>query len=321
MKKVAVLTTGGTIASKHNEEGRLSSGAMTGEELSDVLNLPEDIDIDIYSVLQKPSMHISFSDLDVIRQKIEELFSQDSVSGVVVTHGTDTLEETAYFLDLTIADKRPVVVTGSQRSSEQLGSDAFINLRHAIYSACDAQLHHCGTVVIFNERVFAARYVKKEHASNIQGFNSFGFGYLGIIDNDDLFLYQRPIRTDKLLPIKKEIPEVDIVKCYLDADDKFIKASIKADVQGMILEGVGRGQVSPKMMEAIKEAVNQGIHIVITTAAEEGEVYPTYDYEGSTYDLSQAGVILGKDYDSKKARIKLMSLIRAEKDIKTGFYR
>jgi L-asparaginase len=319
MKRVAVITTGGTIASKHNEEGRLSSGVISGEELSTILNLPEDIDITIYSMLQKPSMHISFSDLDNIRKKIIHLFKNNEADGVVVTHGTDTLEESAYYLDLTIDDPRPVVVTGSQRSPVELGSDAFINLRHAIYSASDTQLRDTGTVVVFNERVFAAKYVKKEHASNIQGFNSFGYGYLGIIDNDQLFLYQKPLRQDKVVPKDSKVPVVEIIKCYLGADDKFIRACIDSKVDGIILEGVGRGQISPDMMEAVKEAIAEGIHIVVTTAAEEGEVYTAYEYSGSAYDLYKAGVILGKDYDSKKARIKLITLLRAGENIKEGF--
>ncbi|SDY86136.1 L-asparaginase [Evansella caseinilytica] len=319
MKRVAIITTGGTIASRQNEAGRLTSGAMTGEELSEKLKLPKDIDIRIFSVLQKPSMHITFEDLDSIRQKIDQLLASGSFAGVVVTHGTDSLEESAYYLDLTVDNSQPIVVTGSQRGPEELGSDAFINLRHAVYSACDDQLTDVGTVVVFNERLFTARYVKKEHASNIQGFNSFGFGYLGIIDNDFLYLYQKPVKREKFEPKIDRIPAVDIVKCYLGADDKQIRACIAANVDGIVLEGVGRGQVSPFMMPAIKEALAKGIHIVITTASEEGEVYTTYDYPGSAYDLFQSGVILGKDYDSKKARIKLMTLIRSGMDVKNGF--
>ena len=314
MKRVAVITTGGTIASKHNAEGRLNSGVMTGEELNDMLGLSDEIDIQIYSMIQKPSMHLTFQDLDEIREKIVYLFEEDLVDGAVVTHGTDSLEESAFYFDLTIDHDKPVVVTGSQRAPEVLGSDSFINLRHAIFSAGDEELRGVGTVVIFNERVFTAKYVKKEHASNLQGFNSFGFGYLGIIDNDKLKMYQKPIKQKKHIPKPKDFPRVEIVKSYLGARDTFIRACIAEKVDGIILEGVGRGQVSPDMMPAIKEAVDKGIHIVITTSSEEGEVYPTYEYLGSAHDLYEAGVILGQDYDSKKARIKLMAILRAEEN-------
>ncbi|WP_235888209.1 asparaginase [Neobacillus paridis] len=305
MKKVVLLTTGGTIASKPNKaSGKLSSGALTGEELAAMCQLPEDIEVIVESVFQKASIHITFDDLLVLKSKVENYFEDESISGIVITHGTDTMEETAYFLDLTISDPRPVVVTGSQRSPEDLGSDVYINLRHAIYTACSTDLHNAGTVVVFNERIFAARYVKKEHASNIQGFNVFGFGYLGIIDNDQVYVYQKPIKRE-YFKVRSSLPQVEIIKCYIGADGKFIKAAREAGVKGIVLEGVGRGQVAPKMMQEIEAAIRAGIKLVITTSAEEGSVYTTYDYEGSAYDLYQKGVILGSDNDSKKARIKL----------------
>lgn len=305
MKKVVLLTTGGTIASKPNKDsGKLASGALTGEELAAMCNLPKDIEVIVESVFQKASIHITFEDLTTLKNKIVDYFKDETVAGVVVTHGTDTMEETAYFLDLTIKDHRPVVVTGSQRSPEDLGSDVYINLRHAIYSACSTDLHEAGAVVVFNERIFAARYVKKEHASNIQGFNAFGFGYLGIIDNDQVHVFQKPIKRE-YYEIQTAIPQVELIKCYIGADGKFIKAARDAGVKGIVLEGVGRGQVAPQMMDEIEMAIKQGIKLVITTSAEEGSVYTTYDYEGSAYDLYKKGVILGSDNDSKKARIKL----------------
>ncbi|MDM5338782.1 asparaginase [Fictibacillus enclensis] len=311
-KKVALITTGGTIASKPNEtSGLLSSGALTGEELADMIELPSDIEVKIFSLFQVPSMHMTFDHLKVLKEAIENLYREDQYDGVVITHGTDSIEETAYFLDLTVADERTVVVTGSQRSPGETGSDSYTNMRHAIYTACDPDLKGSGTVVVFNERIFSARYVKKVHASNLQGFNSFGFGYLGIIDNDKVVPYQKPIGRE-VYPLHKEVPQVDIIKCYIGADGKFIKAAMDSGVKGLVLEGAGRGQVAPLMMEAIVDAVKSGIHVVITTSSEEGQVYPTYDYLGSTYDLVENGVILGKDYDSKKARIRLAVLLAAQ---------
>ncbi|WP_306974908.1 asparaginase [Alkalibacillus salilacus] len=305
MNKVVLITTGGTIASKPKQpSGKLSSGEMTGEELASLCELPNEIELVIDSAFQKPSIHLDSNDWLLLKQTIDYYFEDPEVSGVVVTHGTDTIEETAYFLDLTISDERPVVVTGSQRSITDLGSDVYINLRHAIYTACSPDLHHAGTVVVFNERIFAAKHVKKEHASNIQGFNSFGFGYLGIIDNDLVQIFQRPIQRD-IYQVSQPLPRVDIVKCYTDSDGVMIDALVAAGTEGIILEGVGRGQVPPKMMPAIKRSLNKRVKVVITTASEEGAVYPTYDYEGSAYDLYNYGVILGSDYDSKKARVRL----------------
>ncbi|WMJ18883.1 asparaginase [Geobacillus kaustophilus] len=311
-RKVVLLTTGGTIASKRNERsGRLRAGALSGEELAAMCDLPKEIEIIVESVFQLPSMHLTFSHWLELKKRIEAHFTDPSVDGIVVTHGTDALEETAYFLDLTIDDPRTIVVTGSQRAPSDLGSDVYINIRHAIYAACAESLRGAGAVVVFNERIFAAKYVKKEHASNIQGFNAFGFGYLGIIDNDEVYVYQKPIRRE-YYKLVRPLPPVDIVKCYLEADGKFIKAARESGVAGIVLEGVGRGQVAPKMVDEIVKAIEAGIKVVVTTSAEEGAVYTTYDYPGSAYDLHKKGVILGSDYDAKKARIKLAVALAAD---------
>lgn len=315
-KKVVLLTTGGTIASAPKKEsGKLASGALTGDELASLCELPLDIEVIIESVFQKASMHITLEDLLYLKSRIDEYFLDPSIEGVVVTHGTDSLEESAYFLDLTVLDQRTVVVTGSQRSPSDIGSDAYINIRHAIYTACEPELRGVGTVVVFNERIFPAKYVKKEHASNIQGFNVFGYGYIGIIDNDVVYVYQKPLKRETY-DIKgvKTLPTVDIVKCYLNADGKFIRTARESQIDGLIIEGVGRGQVAPDMMEEIIKAVEQGIKVVITTSSEEGAVYTTYDYLGSAYDLYKNGVILGDDDDSKKARIKLSVAMAAGKE-------
>ncbi|GEL08097.1 asparaginase [Salisediminibacterium halotolerans] len=308
MKKVAVLTTGGTIASKQNERGKLEAGVYSGEEMAEKLGLPANIQVEIFSVFQKPSSHITFADLNNIRLLIESL--REQFDGAVITHGTDTLEESAYYMDLISDTHIPVVFTGSQRSPDDLGSDAYINLRHAVYTAADPQISGVGVTVVFNERIFAARYVKKEHASNIQGFNSFGFGYLGIIDNDELYLYQKPVKHEQYDVSEKEV-HVDIVKTYMNAGGHLIRASAAIGADGIVLEGFGRGQVEPNMVEAVQDALDQGIYVVITTASEEGAVYPTYEYTGSTYDLYRRGAILGSDYDSKKARIKLVASLKA----------
>lgn len=319
MRKVVLLTTGGTIASVPNENGRLVAGELTGEELARQCSLPADIDIQVESVLQLPSMHIGFDELLVLKKKIEQVFMDESVSGIVVTHGTDSMEETAYFLDLTMDDARPVVLTGSQRALSDASNDVYSNIRHAVYTACSDDMKNAGVVVVFNERIFSARYVKKVHASNMQGFYSFGFGYLGIIDNDAVVVYQKPVGRETF-KLTKDIPMVDIIKCYSGADSKFLRAAVQSGSKGIILEGAGRGQVAPNMMEGIEEALAQGIHIVITTSAEEGRVDTTYDYRGSAYDLYRHGVILGNDFDSKKARMRLAVMLASDiNDVKHLF--
>jgi len=313
-RKVSVITTGGTIASKPIESGLLNSGAITGEELAALCQLPEEIEIKIIDLFQLPSMHIGFSEMMKIREVILSEFNDPEVSGIVVTHGTDSLEETAYFLDLTVDDERTVVITGSQRSPFEVGSDVFSNLSNSILVASEPATYGSGTVVVFNERIYSAKYVRKVHSSNLQAFDVFGHGYLGIIDSGMVRVYQKPVNREVYMDIR-EIPKVDIVKCYSGATGGIIDALVKEGSKGIILEGVGRGQVSPHMMPSIQQAVNHGVTVVVTTSAEEGRVYPVYDYLGSAADLMRAGVILGGDYNSKKARIKVAILLASKLDI------
>ncbi|MFC4712359.1 asparaginase [Planococcus dechangensis] len=313
-KKVSLITTGGTIASKAISDGLLQSGAISGKELAELCQLPEEIEVKVIDVYQLPSMHIGFSEMKVIKEAILAELQDPAVEGVVVTHGTDTLEETAYFLDLTIGDERTVVVTGSQRSPEEVGTDVYSNLRNSIYVAVDPVIKGVGTVVVFNERIYSAKYVKKVHASNLQGFDSFGHGYLGIIDNDKVRIYQKPaFREVHHMP--GGIPRVDIVKCYSGQDGLIVDMLVEAGAKGIILEAAGRGQVSPHLVDAIERTVNSGIPVVLTTSAEEGNAYPAYSYPGSAHDLLNRGVILGSDYDSKKARIKLAILLSGSETV------
>ena len=319
-KRVVMISTGGTIASKVNPEtGLLTAGLMTGEELSEMCDLPESIKLDVISVFQIPSNRMTFNDLEVLKEKIEDLFQDDSIDGIVVTHGTDTLEETSYFLDLTIKDSRPVVVTGSQRGPTVLGTDAFVNLRQSILLAADDAAKDFGTLVLFNERIFSARYVTKQHASNVDGFTSFGFGYLGIVDQDTVRFYQKPLKRETF-EMTTHLPEVEIVKCSLGSSGHFIKHAADIGIKGIIIEAAGRGHAPPAIMDSVKYAIEKGVQIVLTTSAEEGEVKVVYDFPGSAYDQQNAGVILGKDYDSKKARIKLAVLLSAKVDNLSDYF-
>ncbi|MDN7225829.1 asparaginase [Planococcus sp. N064] len=313
-KKVSLITTGGTIASKEVSKGLLKSGAISGRELAALCQLPEEIEVKVIDVFQLPSMHIGFDKMLQLREAIQTELEDETVDGIVVTHGTDTLEETAYFLDLTISDDRTIVVTGSQRSPDEVGTDVYSNLRNSIYVSVDENLKGVGTVVVFNERIYTAKYVKKVHTSNLQGFDSFGHGYLGIIDNDVVSVYQKPI-SHEVHQVGARLPRVEIIKCYSGQDGHMIDLLAEGETAGIILEAAGRGQVSPHMVEAIERAVQKGITVVLTTSAEEGKSYPSYSYPGSAHDLMLKGVLLGSDYDSKKARIKLAVVLSLAKEV------
>ncbi|PSL50468.1 asparaginase [Salsuginibacillus halophilus] len=315
MKRVAVITTGGTIASDtKGSSGRLDSGVIQGNELLRLLNIQqEDITLDVYEVFQLPSLHMTSDHLFQLKQKVEVLLRED-IDGVVITHGTDSLEETAYFLNLTIHDERPVIVTGAQRAPKAIGTDAYANMKQSIQLAVDPSSDNLGVVVVFNERIYHSKYVKKVHASNVQGFDSFGYGYLGIMDNERPYIFQKPVREDIFELISEAPPKVAIYKSYLGAEEDLFSEALFTAYDGLVLEGAGRGQIAVGFVPVVKRLLAEGVPVVLTTNAEEGQVHPTYDYEGSAYDLLQAGAVLGRDYDAKKARLKLLVYLASRKE-------
>lgn len=310
MRKVVILTTGGTIASLKDESGFMRPGALSGEELLKLADIRLGIDLIVESVFQLPSPQISWKNLLELKTRIEEIYENDDVNGVVVTCGTSTLEEVAYFLDLTIENKRPVVLTGAQRGPNLLGSDSIVNLRQAILVANSRNSHDLGCLVVFNEKIFMARHVKKIHSYNVNGFGSYGYGYLGIVDRDDVLYYVKPFRRE-VYSLKREIPLIYMVKCGLDTDGEFIRCAIENKAEGIIVEGAGRGQVAIKVAEAVTEAIEAGVVVVLTTSCDEGVVYPVYNYTGSETDLKNRGAVIGGSYESKKARVKLAVLLSA----------
>lgn len=314
-KKIVLLTTGGTIASEPNEENDLLvAGSMPGEKLLKQCDLPSYIDIEIISVLQIPSNQMNFTHLMTLKREIDNVLKRDDVAGVVITHGTDTLEETAYFLDLVINDERPIVVTGSQRGPTLLGTDAYVNLRQSILLASHKEAYDLGVIVLFNERIFSARYVKKVHTSNLDGFKAHKFGYLGTVDQEDVYIYQKPVHKETY-DIKIEIPEIEIVKVSLGSDGRLIQLAAESGIKGLVIEALGRGHVPPRYVQHIEKAIQQGVHVVLTTSGDEGTVKSIYDFPGSVDELETLGVILGADFDSKKARIKLAVLLASETEI------
>ena len=319
--KVVVLTTGGTIASVENTEtGLFASGALPGEDLLGMQDLKLPVEVDVRSVFQVPSNAMTFEKLMQLRSDIVDAFRDDAVSGVVVTHGTDTLEETAYFLHLTVRDPRPIVLTGSQRIPTEMGTDSFVNIRQAILAAASDDCRDMGALVLFNEALFTARYVKKMHAFNPHAFTAFGFGQLGYVDRDDVRVVQRPLDDDVFDP-NETPPRVDIIKASLGSDGAFIDCALDNGARGIILEGLGRGHVAPECAPAVSRAVERGVHVIITTGCEQGRVYPVYDFAGGVMDLEARGAIRGSDYDSKKARIKLAVLLASGIDDREAIHR
>lgn len=311
MTHIKLLTTGGTIASKRDPKtGLQQTGLITGEELAEKINLHEDITISVEEIIKVSSSAITFDNLITIKEAVEKTLSDDDVDGIVITHGTDTLEETSYFLDLVIPAGKAVVVTGSQRGPELIGTDAYANLQDAITLAADSKAAKIGVTVLFNSQVFMPRFVKKINAMNVDGFGGGDTGHLGLVDGYDVKIYQYP-RDHKRYKVNQPLSEVDIVKCALDTDAKFIDCAIDHKVSGLVIETMGRGHANDKISAGVKRAVDAGLEVVITTVSDGGDVKVAYDFSGGISQFEKDGAIKGGSYDSKKARLKLAVMIAA----------
>lgn len=305
-----LLTTGGTIASSATDSGRSIAGALSGESLAAQISLPPDIDLQVCSLFQKPSNAIALDDLCALRAQCQALIDAGTVAGIAITHGTDTLEDTACFLDATLVLRGiPVVITGSQRVPHALGTDAFVNLRNAILAAASPLARDLGVLVAFNETLFAAGSVRKLSSFQVNGFGAPGLGCLGIIDNDALTLYQRPLRLPVLPAPRAALPAVDILAVSLGARPALLDAAVQAGARGIVIDALGRGHVPPDWMPAVQRAIAAGVVVLVCSSTLHGPLYQTYAFAGSLHELESAGAIGVSGLPARKARLRLALLL------------
>lgn len=304
-KRVVVLSTGGTIASRCGDDGRSVAGVLTGQELVERLSLAGSVQVEVQSVLQKPSNALSLDDLLLLRTRCQEVASDPAVSGIVITHGTDTLEDTAFFLQscLSIRDCA-LVVTGSQRPPHAMGTDAYTNLAAAIRVASSPAALGQGVLVLFNESIFSANHIRKVSSFQLNGFAAPGMGHLGYIDGDKVVLLQRPCLPEPIEP-GAVLPRVDIVPVSLGAGPELLLASVDSGAAGVVMDAVGRGHVPPSWMPAIAQLRERGVPLAVTTSCVEGPLHTAYDFPGCLQELRDAGVLLASNVSARKARLRL----------------
>ena len=316
MKKIAVLTTGGTIASqKDDQSGMQMSGKITGEDLlreSGIDARALGIELEVHSVFQLSSNRMGFNECEVLIERMNELREKQRVEGFVITHGTDTMEETAFYLSLRWPHDEPVAITGSQIAPEYRNTDAFHNLQTAMIVAAADESKGRGVQLVFNDKIFDPRFVTKIHSSNIDGFGSPETGPLGLVDGDRVQYYQEA-KPRKFMDIPKDAPEkkVEIVTSYVDMNARIIDFWREQGVDGLVVEGFGRGQVTVEVANKLKQVIEKGMAVVITTICPGGRVAPVYGYEASFGDLLKSGAINGGDYYKKKARTLLYLALRS----------
>ncbi len=327
MRKVAVVFNGGTISMKVDPRIQAAVPTLSGDEMmAMVTGIERYAEIECYTFSNLPGPHITPQKMMDLSAYIQKILTREDIVGVVVTHGTDTLEETAYLLDLTIKSEKPVIVTGSMRNSSELGYDGPANLSASICTAISEKAKNKGVMVCLNDELNCASEVTKAHSMKLNTFESPEFGPIGIIDNNEAIFYRdtlcKPhIHTDKIED------NVYLIKCAAGMDSSLLDFCIANGAKGIVIEALGRGNIPPQMVGGVKRAIDKDIVVVIVSRCFGGRVLDSYGYEGGGKQLRDMGVIFGGTLPGQKARIKLMlslgkysNLNQIKKVFKEGIY-
>ena len=315
MKKIAIIFNGGTISMKIDEKIKAAVPSLSADEIMSMIPGVEDYaEIEAYTFSSMPSPHMTLETMLKLSKFTTELVEREDIDGVVITHGTDTLEETAYLLDLTVKTKKPVVVTGAMRSGSELGYDGPFNLATSICTAISDEAVGRGVLVCFNGELNSASEVTKANSMALNAFRTPNFGPIGIVDNDNVIFYRDANHLEKydVSEIKKQVA---LIKCVVDMDSSYIDYLIEKGCGGIVIEALGRGNVPPKMVEGIKKAIELEIPVVVVSRCFEGRVFESYGYEGGGKQLKDLGVIFGDTLPGQKARIKLILAINSGMNI------
>lgn len=315
MKKVAVIFNGGTITMKVDPRIKAAVPTLTGEEImSMVTGIEKYAQVESHTFSNLPGPHMNPETMLELSKYIQALLNREDITGVVVTHGTDTLEETAYLLDLTINSEKPVVVTGSMRNSSELGYDGPANLAASICTVISEEAKNRGVLVCLNDELNCASEVTKSHSMSLDTFKSPNFGPIGIVDSNEVIFYRDSIRKQHISTDKVE-SRVDLIKCAAGMDSKYINFCIEQGAKGLVIEAFGRGNIPPTMMEGVKKAISLEIPVVIVSRCFQGRVLDSYGYPGGGKELRTLGVIFGDNLPGQKARIKLITALGKTKDM------
>ncbi|MDV3487430.1 asparaginase [Staphylococcus aureus] len=304
MKHLLVIHTGGTISMSQDQSNKVVTNDTNPISMhQDVIN--QYAQIDELNPFNVPSPHMTIQHVKQLKDIILEAVTNKYYDGFVITHGTDTLEETAFLLDLILGIEQPVVITGAVRSSNEIGSDGLYNYISAIRVASDEKARHKGVMVVFNDEIHTARNVTKTHTSNTNTFQSPNHGPLGVLTKDRVQFHHMPYRQQALENVNDKL-NVPLVKAYMGMPGDIFSFYSREGIDGMVIEALGQGNIPPSALEGIQQLVSLNIPIVLVSRSFNGIVSPTYAYDGGGYQLAQQGFIFSNGLNGPKARLKLL---------------
>ncbi|HDA1973292.1 asparaginase [Staphylococcus aureus] len=304
MKHLLVIHTGGTISMSQDQSNKVVTNDINPISMhQDVIN--QYAQIDELNPFNVPSPHMTIQHVKQLKDIILEAVTNKYYDGFVITHGTDTLEETAFLLDLILGIEQPVVITGAMRSSNEIGSDGLYNYISAIRVASDEKARHKGVMVVFNDEIHTARNVTKTHTSNTNTFQSPNHGPLGVLTKDRVQFHHMPYRQQALENVNEKL-NVPLVKAYMGMPSDIFSFYSREGIDGMVIEALGQGNIPPSALEGIQQLVSLNIPIVLVSRSFNGIVSPTYAYDGGGYQLAQQGFVFSNGLNGPKARLKLL---------------
>jgi L-asparaginase len=320
---VVLVATGGTIAMKIDPVKKAPVPATSGDDL--VATVPEIAKvarIEVQNISNVPSDYMDPERWVGLTAAVREALARPEVAGVIVSHGTDTLEETAWFLDLVVEGEKPIVLIGAQRNASEPDFDGPRNLLDAARICVSPEARGKGAMIALNGQINAAREVTKAHTSSVETFRSGDFGFLGVADADRVVFYRAPQRRQHVpLAAGKDaqgkpapLPRVDIIPMFGGADGALLRAAVAAGARGVVVQALGWGNVNVPMYEAIAEARKKGVPVVISTRVQTGRVLPVYGFQGGGKTLKDLGAVFADDLSPQKARILLMLALQTTTD-------
>ncbi len=310
LPRILLITTGGTISMRVDPERGGAVPTLSGEEIVRLVPGIERVArIEVREFGRLPGPHMTIERMWELRAEILRAV-QEGFDAVVVTHGTDTIEETAYLLDRSLPAVMPVVVTGAMRNSSELSWDGPINLMSAVQAAASPESRGRGTMVAMDERMVQGAEVVKTHTEEFGTFQSPNWGPLGIVDKGHVLYYRESRRKPTLAPDAPVVP-VDLVKIVAGADSRLIEASLESGARGIVLEALGRGNVPPDVVPGVRRWTEAGRPVVVTSRSLRGRVLDTYAYMGGGHVLREMGAIFADHLTGQQARIELMLALGA----------
>lgn len=309
---IGILFTGGTISMRIDPATGAAVPALAAEDIVALVpELPRATEFEIEEFSRLPGPHVTPEHMWRLARRAAAWLDRPDVDGLVITHGTDTIEETAFMLDVLLTTEKPVVLVGAMRTVSDASWDGPANLLNAARVAASPAARGCGVSVVMDEHIFPAREVRKLHTESSGSFATPEFGPLGMVDSGEVIFRRRPMprpswadsAAEPGLRVQRLETRVDLIQAYTGMTDKPLRHAVADGARGLALVAFGRGNVPPAIVPAIRESVQAGVLVTVSSRSLAGRVSARYGYDGGGLQLRDAGAILSGDLSGAQARL------------------